>query len=63
MVQARIETRSSGVLGSRRIIDHLVVQGRSRTSGANIRERRPFAVLGSAIAGLPSTITSTWRIA
>jgi hypothetical protein len=29
MVQARIETRSSGVRGPRRIIDHLVVQGRS----------------------------------
>jgi hypothetical protein len=29
MAQARIETRSSGVRGPRRIIDHLVVQGRS----------------------------------
>jgi hypothetical protein len=29
MVQARIETRSSGVRLPRRIIDHLVVQGRS----------------------------------
>jgi len=29
MVQARIDTQSSGVRGPRRIIDHLVVQGRS----------------------------------
>jgi hypothetical protein len=29
MVQARIETRSSGVRLPRRIVDHLVVQGRS----------------------------------
>jgi hypothetical protein len=28
-IETRIETRSSGVRGSRHIIDHLVVQGRS----------------------------------